>query len=344
MHRELAYLGSTLPAPIELKGRTVKKTGTDSKSTLGKWENLIGPAQSKVMSPQAVASRCQEYGLAQRTIHPEMNNEQVQAKTRKIAAKEGGPEAGNILNLLKRSGTMDDLHKSKKKLFKEKQQTDDVAPSKPEKTPLRSNGRKQGDLCSQISTLVSPTYAAKGETSLDELGFRSCKTPTAGGRKRQDFLKSQISILPCGEDTKRPFQDRDETKIMQSACSPKVARHLATTLQDQPFSVTPTKKDPNRTNPISHMDDEKLNPFTKGRKHTTPKYIETNNTSIVPSRSVTSFTPKSGGVEPLDPRFVGRRSIAPKQVGDNISRPPQDKSVPRGQTVFSYRTFTSQIF
>jgi len=83
-----------------------------------------------------------------------------------------------------------------------------------------------------------------GET--EESFVTSPTSPTK--LKRQDFLKSSIATLPNDETTKKSFQDRDEKKILQSAQSPRNARHLASTLQDELFQPLSTKKDPNRQN------------------------------------------------------------------------------------------------
>lgn len=72
MHRELSHI-TTLAAPLELKGRTVRKTGQEPKSSLGKWENLVTFSSGPPMSPRSVKNRCQESNHAKRTLQPELN-------------------------------------------------------------------------------------------------------------------------------------------------------------------------------------------------------------------------------------------------------------------------------
>lgn len=342
MHRELAHISSKLSSPIELQGRTVRKSAASPAETFGSWEKLLSRtnAYHRVVSPNQVAERTIEAKNAGRTLHPEMSDEQ-QRKTRKIKSTRDGPEdPGNMLILLKKSGTVETALNTRKKAFKGCLQTEQTTTPQFDKRLLnRPHPKKQEEWFSHLQTLTSPT--CMGET--EESFVTSATSPTK--LKRQDFLKSSIATLPNDEATKKAFQDRDEKKILQSAQSPRNARHLASTLQDELFQPLSTKKDPNRQNYKSYEEDGRLHPYSKGKKVEYPQYLERNTSAVLsPKASALTGSPRYGGMEPLNALFDGRRNIAPKPLVDNIINPPMHKDSARGGTVFSYRTFSSQIF
>lgn len=71
-HRELEHQGTSLKAPLELKGTTIKKI-TYIPSTLGKWENLMSRTQDNMREKSPSSRRVQESKAAIRTIQPELN-------------------------------------------------------------------------------------------------------------------------------------------------------------------------------------------------------------------------------------------------------------------------------
>jgi hypothetical protein len=73
-HRELEYQGTSLRAPIELKGNQTKKIQYVP-STLGKWENLMSRTSDNYREKSPNSRRVQESKAAKRTIHPELNVE-----------------------------------------------------------------------------------------------------------------------------------------------------------------------------------------------------------------------------------------------------------------------------
>jgi len=243
-----------------------------------------------------------------------------------------------MLILLRKSGTVETALNSRKKPFKGCLQTEQTTTPHLDKRLLtQPHPKKQEEWFSHLS---SPTCRGETEESL----MMSPTSPTK--LRRQDFLKSSIQTLPNDESTKKAFLDRDEKKIMQSAQSPRNARHLTSTFQDELFQPLSTKKDPNRQNYKSYEEDGRLHPYSKGKKVEYPQYLERNTSTVVsPKGSMTvTGSPRYGGMEPLNAMFDGRRNIAHKPVIDTILNPPMHKDSVRGGTVFSYRTFSSQIF
>ena len=107
MHRPLSFQSSRLAAPIELQGRSVCKSPTKYGETHGKWDNLLLKTvkSERILSPQAVVNRWQDYNNAGRTIRPELNvhlyhmhKETNLIRTRNIRTK---PEGSPIRGLLR---------------------------------------------------------------------------------------------------------------------------------------------------------------------------------------------------------------------------------------------------
>lgn len=74
MHRELAHISSKLAAPIELQGRTVRKSAASPAETFGSWEKLLSrtKAYHRVVSPNQVAERTIEAKNANRILNPQL--------------------------------------------------------------------------------------------------------------------------------------------------------------------------------------------------------------------------------------------------------------------------------
>jgi len=349
MHRDLSYIGSKVAAPIELNGRTVKQSPTKTPSTQGKWDNLLNKTTDKVKSPQAVVNRCQDNKNAKRTLNPELNTDEYKLKTRKITKKPSNAfDPGNLLHLLKKSGAVETVQKTKK-IFVERQQSEEYFNITPHQKGVKAtekkkiSEKKKAEYASQITTLSNPNPK---EDKIESKTERAARSPSANGQKKQYFLRSAIPGLSCGEETRREFHDRDELKIMQSANHPKMAKHLATTFYDQPLQpqTTRARRDPNRMNYTSYEDDNRLHPYTKGKKVDYPQYTERNTSAVLRPDTSIAYSPKYGGMEPLDALWNGRRSIRPQAVVNNIINPPEAKATQRASTAFSFRTYASKIF
>lgn len=347
MHRELPFQSSKLAAPIVLQGRTVRKS-TAENSTLGRWNNLIEKSKSteRVRSPNSVANRTRDFKQAGRTIQPELNENEVRHKTRKINATPGPEDPGNITHLLRRTGTIDTIYNgTKKKQFRELHQTEDQRPAKTERRVVKPHEKKTEDWCSHIPGMSSPTRGGRREDSVNNSFAGSPRRALESNKKRVDHLKSAIALLPTSDETRRPYQDKDELKIMQSVHSPRLARHLESTFQHQPLFRSSSKVDPNRTYNTSYEDTGKLHPHTKGKKTSYPQYVEKNTSDILNQHKAgtATFSARYGGVEPLDALFVGRRNIRKQSATNNIFNSPEQSINQRGSTVFSYRTYASQV-
>jgi len=350
MHRPLSFQSSRLAAPIELQGRSVCKSPTKHGETEGKWDNLLLKTvkSERVLSPSAVVKRWHDYSNAGRTIRPELNSDQNKHTTRKIAEKGAGEDPGNMLSFFKKTGTYENTYPSKKKSFKDTHKSDQIISQRDEKRMVRPHDRKQDDLCSHISTLNSPTFKSK-EPVEESWSPASPKRNNWTGEKKQDFLRSAISVLPGGgQQTLRSFKDVDEVKIMQSAQSPRMARHMASTFNDEPLFAAPNKKNNNKQSDSTYEDSNRLHPYSKGKKVAYPQHTERNTSTVVNQvhqrAASPTFETKYGGMEPLDLRFPGRRMQSPQPYKNTIVEPAVGKSPAIGQTVYSYRTFASQIF
>jgi len=317
-------------------------------STLGRWNSLVEKSKSseRVRSPQSVANRCRDYKQANRTIHPELNDNEVKHKTRRIAATPAPEDPGNFTHLLRRTGTIETItNGTKKKQFRETHQTESQKAPKTERRVVKPHEKKTEDWCGHIPGMSSPTRGGRRDESANDSLAVSPRRGLESNKKRVDHLKSAIALLPTSDDTRRPYQDRDELKIMQSAHSPRLARHLESTFQNQPLFRSSSKVDPNKTYCTSYEDTGRLHPYSKGKKTTYPQYVEKNTSDILNQHKIgtATFSARYGGVEPLDALFAGRRNIRKQSVVNNIISPPEEKVIQRGPTVFSYRTFASQI-
>lgn len=68
-----------------------------------------------------------------------------------------------------------------------------------------------------------------------------------------------------------------------------------------------------------------MNPLTKGRKAVPPKIEIETNIAFKPHGAPSTYSPRYGATEPLDPMFQGQRHVVPRTPTSTILSPSSEQ-------------------
>jgi hypothetical protein len=301
------------------------KTSTE-RVTMGKWESFIGKDIKRSGTPASPSKRYTDYTKASRTIHPQLNDEQSKVQSKKILSVSGyGDSPGNWSSILKKTSSVQDLNKIGKKVFKEKH-TETIDTPVNERRYLKGHPSKLQDWSSQISGLSSPIQREEDQA----------RSPSASRKKYMNSPVNQsVNLLKESKSEKSFCFNEPQTVTHKETAKKHLARFLDTSVQnDQYQPAVIQRRSHNKESFSSFMDDSnRINPCSKGKRAISREQSREKVPSIYDS------------LERFNPLTKGKKLASPRSgISTNLySMAGEAVAAGKGRSIYSYRTFSSQV-
>jgi len=335
-HRDLSHINSKIFQAVVLKG-TMSRNLSPKHATAGTWDNLINSSahipSTRATTPKTACStrRFEDAAKAHRIIDPQLNDEKPRVSSKRILSTNKEAESpGNWVSIYQRTATLQDINKLGKKVNREKNNGESYLLHTPERRMLKTVPYKeQYDYSSKIGLSSPMTREPQTRTPSQRRHVEENRNLKPSPSKYELMNRS-------GNTTRYTNGDEPMYSVYSNNSNPRsqLQKFLATSVQNQPMVTHASpRRNHNAESSESHLD-YGLNPQSRGKKRVTDQSQERIRPVI---ETMTPFNPMSKG-----------KKMTPQQSRSPIRQnwfdmPAEDKTTGRGQSLFSYRNYASQV-